>query len=116
MAYKVDTKDSVIVQFNIHLPAVVAKKEKWFTASCPILDVISQGETIEKAKENLAEALSLFLISCYERGTLSAVLKSCGFRPAYKSTPIKASRPDSDYIDVPLPFIIDMGDSQRCHA
>lgn len=116
MAYKFEAKNAVVVQFNIHLPAVVAKKEKWFTASCPILDVISQGETAEKAKGNLAEALSLFLISCHERGTLDAVLKNCGFRPAYKPIPVKALQPDSDYINVPLPFIIDMGDPRRCHA
>ncbi|MBU2027679.1 MAG: type II toxin-antitoxin system HicB family antitoxin [Proteobacteria bacterium] len=116
MAYKVDAKNSIIVQFNIHLPAVVAKKEKWFTASCPILDVVTQGETVEKARANLAEALSLFLISCHERGMLDAVLKNCGFRPAYNSIPVKVPRPDSDYINVPLPFIIDMGDPQRCHA
>ena len=116
MAYKLKAKDAVVVQFNIHLPAIVAKKDKWFTARCPIIDVISQGETAEKAKQNLAEALSLFLISCHERGTLDAVLKNCGFRPAYKPIPVTALQPGSDYIDVPLPFIIDMGNPQRCHA
>lgn len=105
----------ILVQFSIHLPAVISKKEKWFTASCPILDVVSQGPTVEKAKANLAEALSLFLISCHERGILDAVLKNCGFKPAYKST-LKEKQDNSDYIDVPLPFMIDMGDPQRCHA
>ncbi len=44
--------------------------------SCPpILDVITQGETEEKAKQNLNDALSLFLVSWFERGTLDSVLK-----------------------------------------
>jgi len=41
--------------------------------------VHSQGKTEVQAKKNLIEALSLFLESCHERGTLDAMLKECGF-------------------------------------
>ncbi|MBF0103493.1 MAG: hypothetical protein HQK77_21540 [Desulfobacterales bacterium] len=61
------------------LPIKIKKRKKWFVSSCPILDVCSQGETEDHAKKNLIEALSLFLTSCYERNTLEAVLKECGF-------------------------------------
>ncbi len=107
--------NEVVAQLRIQLPAVIVKKTDWFVASCPILDVISQGDTIEKAKSNLAEALSLFFISCYERGTLETVLKSCGFRPVHESSAISLNN-NTDYVDVPLPFIIDMSDPNRCHA
>ena len=110
------TMSDQVINVKVQLPAVIIKKEKWFTANCPILDVISQGETEEKAKANLSEALALFLISCFERGTLDAVLKSCGFKPIHNLPAPEAKQDESDYVDVPLPFMVDMGDPHRCHA
>jgi len=37
---------------------------------------------LRKALDNLAEALYLFLRSCFERGMLGQVLKEAGLRPA----------------------------------
>lgn len=116
MARTKDKTGETFIEVKMHLPAVIKKKRKWFVASCPILDVVSQGETPEKAKANLAEALSLFLISCYERGVLEAVLKRCGFKPAYKSVSAEPAQGGSDYVDVPLPFMVDMNDPQRCRV
>lgn len=106
----------VTIHMNIHLPVVVERKEKWFVSFCPVLDVCSQGATEEEAKKNLTEALVAFLISCHKRGTLDAVLKRCGF--VADPSALRASRKvdNSDYIDVPLPFIIDMDLPRRCHA
>ncbi|MBW1729791.1 MAG: hypothetical protein JRH08_03785 [Deltaproteobacteria bacterium] len=106
----------VTVQFNARLPIKVRKRKNWYLASCPVFDVHSQGETERKAKKNLAEALSLFLISCFERGTLDQVLKDCGFKPAHPVTgPQKTVRPGEDYINVPLPFIVQR-QLRECHA
>jgi predicted RNase H-like HicB family nuclease len=65
---------------NIQLSFELVKKEKWYVASCPALDVFSQGETEIQAEKNLRETLCLFLTSCIERGTLDTVLKECGFK------------------------------------
>ncbi len=108
----------VNVQFSMKLPVKITKKSKWFLASCPILDVHSQGDTKEQAKKNLGEALSLFFISCFERGVLDAVLKDCGFKPAHPSPPYK-KRPTitrEDYIDVPIPFLVSQTIQGKCHA
>ena len=70
----------IIVQFMANLPIKFTKRKKWVLASCPILDVHSQGITEKKARDNLEEALSLFFISCFERGVLDSVLKQCGWR------------------------------------
>lgn len=44
------------------LTAIIERDEKgWYVAFCPEFDIASQGETIEKAKANLKEAVSLFL-------------------------------------------------------
>jgi predicted RNase H-like HicB family nuclease len=42
------------------LTAVIHREGDGFVALCPELDVASQGETIEAARDNLREALELF--------------------------------------------------------
>ncbi|MGD9973666.1 MAG: type II toxin-antitoxin system HicB family antitoxin [Desulfatirhabdiaceae bacterium] len=100
---------------TMKLPMLMKKKKNWWIASCPILDVITQGETEEKAKQNLNDALSLFLVSCFERGTLDSVLKECGFRPGRTGKKI-ADYPESKYIDVPIELLTTTGCCSNCHA
>jgi predicted RNase H-like HicB family nuclease len=45
---------------NYKFTAVITKEEDIFVAFCPELDIASQGYTIEEAKKNLKEAVSLF--------------------------------------------------------
>ncbi|MEA2014342.1 MAG: hypothetical protein U9N38_03435 [Thermodesulfobacteriota bacterium] len=106
----------VLAHLKIQVPATIKRKSKWFVASCPVLDIHSQGDTKQKAKENLIEALSLFFVSCHERGTLDAALKECGFETLReeKSDILKLSK--EDYIDIPIPFLIKYGDHQGCHV
>jgi predicted RNase H-like HicB family nuclease len=42
------------------LTAVIEREESGYVALCPELDIASQGETIEEARANLVEALTLF--------------------------------------------------------
>ena len=42
------------------LTAVIQREGNGFVALCPELDVASQGDTIEQARDNLREALELF--------------------------------------------------------
>ncbi len=41
--------------------AILEKKGDMYVALCPELDVASQGDTIEEARQNLVEAVELFL-------------------------------------------------------
>jgi predicted RNase H-like HicB family nuclease len=43
------------------LTAVIHREEDMYVALCPELDVVSQGETVELARDNLREAVELFL-------------------------------------------------------
>jgi predicted RNase H-like HicB family nuclease len=43
------------------LTAVIEREDDWFVATCPEVDVVSQGKTIEDARANLLEAVELFL-------------------------------------------------------
>lgn len=42
------------------LTAIIQREGDGFVALCPEVDVASQGDTIESARENLREALELF--------------------------------------------------------
>ncbi len=43
------------------LTAIIEREDDGFVALCPELDVASQGDSIEEARTNLTEALTLFL-------------------------------------------------------
>ena len=40
--------------------AIIEREGNGYVSLCPELDIASQGDTVEKAKANLAEALELF--------------------------------------------------------
>jgi predicted RNase H-like HicB family nuclease len=42
------------------LTAIVEREDDGYVALCPELDIASQGSTIEEARANLVEALTLF--------------------------------------------------------
>lgn len=43
------------------LTAIIERDGDGYVALCPEFDVVRQGDTIERARENLREALELFL-------------------------------------------------------
>ncbi len=42
------------------LTAIIEKEDDGYVSLCPELDIASQGNTIEQARDNLKEALELF--------------------------------------------------------
>ena len=44
----------------LRLTAIIEKEDEGFVSLCPELDIASQGGSVEEARANLAEALSLF--------------------------------------------------------
>jgi predicted RNase H-like HicB family nuclease len=51
---------------NFHI--LIEKEDELYSALCLELDVASQGETIPEAKENIHEAIELYLESVIEAG------------------------------------------------
>ena len=43
------------------LPIVIAKEGKWFVASCPILDIATQGRSEKEVKSNMSELIRDYL-------------------------------------------------------
>ena len=46
---------------RVPFPIVIAKEGKWFVASCPLLDIATQGKTEEEVKENMADLINDYL-------------------------------------------------------
>lgn len=45
------------------LTAIIEREDDAYVALCPQLDIASQGDTVEAARQNLVEALELFFES-----------------------------------------------------
>jgi predicted RNase H-like HicB family nuclease len=107
----------VRIEMTAKLPITLKKKAKTYVSCCPLLDVYSQGKTKKEAEKNLVEALSLFFISCFERGTLDDVLKECGFEPLMPSQDqLYGTLKSGRYIDVPIPFQAPKFRQATCHV
>ena len=85
------------VVFSLTVDSEVTKEGDVYVSYCQALDVYSQGETEEEASTNLIEALHLFVQSCYERGTLDAVMKERGFAVERDSPATAEVLPDGDH-------------------
>lgn len=48
------------MHMNHRLTAIIEREEEGYVALCPELDVASQGDSIEEARDNLRVALELF--------------------------------------------------------
>jgi predicted RNase H-like HicB family nuclease len=45
---------------NRQLTAIIEREDDGYVSLCPELDIASQGDTVEEARNNLAEAVQLF--------------------------------------------------------
>lgn len=102
------------VYFSLKVVADIRKENDVYYVGSDAFDIHSQGYTEEEAKENIIEAIQLFIESCYERGVLSEALKELGFVLDREHASIGFQRDfsvfqvpeDSVMIDVPLPLLV----------
>lgn len=92
------------INMHFRLPFRVEREGKVYVAICDLLDVQSQGATLDEAGKMLNEALQLFLETCIEEGTVDAVLRDCGFSPVVDDH--TETLDDSDYLDVPVSLLL----------
>ena len=64
------------ISLEVNLQAYVRQEtaRRWI-ATCPLIDVVSQGRTSAEAKECLQEAVELWFESYIERGVLDQALR-----------------------------------------
>jgi predicted RNase H-like HicB family nuclease len=101
----------VTVKAEFKLFGVMKREGDWYIAHCPPLDLTTQGRTLAEAKKNLREASELFIVSCFERGTLDQALKELGF-VLLKAKPANVA--NAFPIAIPVPF--GFGKSVPCRA
>lgn len=75
---------SHIIPKNLTFTIQVFRERNLFVSYNPELNVSSCGETIEKAKANLRDALKGFLKSAAKLGTLTAILEEAGYTYRHK--------------------------------
>jgi len=95
------------IEFNIRIAFTLKEEGDWVIASCPALDVHSQGKDAEEAAKNLSEAVSLFVQSCYERGSLGQVMKDCGFSSTRERDNQLGLSAQGRVLDIPLYLLSD---------
>jgi len=101
------------MQIDIKLPIKIEKKEKWYVSSCDILDMYSQGDTENEARNNIIEVLTIFLQTCIEHGTLEAVLKDCGFEIISMAQDTEKLE---NYVNIPFQLFSKLSECSHCHV
>lgn len=71
----------------IELSLLVRKEENQFVSWCPELDVSSCGDSIEEARENLFDAVELYVDTLATEGELLQVLQERGVTLTFKDEP-----------------------------
>jgi len=65
---------------QLMLTLEIWRKGRWYIARCPELDFVSQGESPEKARQNLYELIQIQFEEMGALGTLEDYLWECGYR------------------------------------
>ncbi len=47
-------------KLKVSFPIVISREGKWFVASCPLLDIATQGKSEKEVKENMEELIQDF--------------------------------------------------------
>jgi len=99
----------VELRLSLRLPIELKQERRSWIASCPALDVVTQGQTKEEATTNIEDALVFFFESCVRRDTLFQVLKEAGFELREESDNslwTDADEEQSVCVELPMPFVI----------
>ena len=82
-------QQSNVVSVKLSLNATIVKDDETgiYVVTCQALELSTQGDSIEEAEKNIAEAVDLFLEACIEDNMLGEVLTDCGFYEVAKGKP-----------------------------
>lgn len=78
---------------SFQLTAVIEREDDWFVATCPEVDVVSQGKSIEDARANLLEAVELFFEVASPSEVKRRLKKETYVMPLMPDIPIMKSKP-----------------------
>ena len=81
MKKKYCSRSGSIMVKELILTVVIRKEQGRYSSWCPELDVASQGETLEEARQNLQEAVELHVETIIAGGDLLELLERVGLSP-----------------------------------
>lgn len=84
------------------------QEEDAWVATCPALDVASQGDSEDHALEMLREALELFVEDCGEHDTLWEILAERNLTPTPTSVRTaldESANAEATWLDIPIWFL-----------
>ena len=84
------------------LTVIIKKENGKYSSWCPELDVASQGDTVEEARQNLQEAVELYVETMVEDGELSQLLDKVGLTPEDLKKETLLSGSLSGTMEIPL--------------
>ena len=87
-------------EFRLLLRYSIKKDRAWFIVSNDALDVVTQGESEEEALANFREVATLFVESCYRRGTLYDVLNQSA-----RQLSLDARESEEDTMEILTPLV-----------
>ena len=97
---------SAKINFALQVPVRTVKgADAPFVSCCPLLDVSAQGNTKAESRENLLQALTLFIETCYFAGTVDQVLIDAGFTKEDGDTFEASAEDDDEPLEVPFELI-----------
>lgn len=50
-----------MIKMEVAFPIVIAKEGRWYVASCPSLDIATQGKTEDEVKKNMKALINEYL-------------------------------------------------------
>ena len=45
----------------MHFPVLITREDKWFVASCPLLEIATQGKTEKEVKVNIKDLIEEYM-------------------------------------------------------
>ena len=51
----------IVMSVALPFPVIISKEGKWFVASCPLLDIATQGKSEDEVKENMVDLINDYL-------------------------------------------------------
>jgi len=91
------------IQAEFKLFGTIKRQDDWYIAYCPPLDITTQGRTVAEAKGNLKEACSLFMLSCFERGTFEQAMRELGWSVVNGTGPKPPEKIPQNAFQFPIP-------------
>lgn len=85
------------------VPYILKKEKSGYVVECIDLNIVTQGKTVQEAKENIIEAINLHLQSAMELGILDKELDKLGITKKHNKWHTAPVQLNSAPIEIPCP-------------